>query len=226
MLMNWTSKVAGMTRRAPEVSAAVDGGLIAQTHGLLAGTRVASNLGWRAVDKIAVGDEVLTFDNAMQRVAEVHRSVIWPQARATPAQLWPVVVPQGAMGNRCEITLLPDQGVMVDCDAAQDMQGDPFAVVPAQALEGLHGIHRQPVETPVELITLFFQSEEVIYAEGGLLVHCPRTFVSLDDMLAPATPVYDVLTGRDAAFLVDCLDMEAQIVASGGYQAAQANAAC
>ena len=51
------------TRRTVEMTGAYDGGLATLSHGLMAGTRVASNLGWRAIDALAVGDKVLTFDN-------------------------------------------------------------------------------------------------------------------------------------------------------------------
>ncbi|WP_241525652.1 Hint domain-containing protein [Pseudophaeobacter leonis] len=39
--------------------------------GLLAGTHVASNLGWRPVEALCAGDKVLTFDHGMQTIVEV-----------------------------------------------------------------------------------------------------------------------------------------------------------
>ena len=39
-----------------------------RTTGLVAGTRIATAMGWRAVEAIAVGDLVLTFDNGLQPV--------------------------------------------------------------------------------------------------------------------------------------------------------------
>jgi hypothetical protein len=46
------------------------------------------------------------------------------------------------VGNKECLTLLPHQGVMLECEAASDLYGDPFAIVVAQALDGVRGIHR------------------------------------------------------------------------------------
>ncbi len=60
------------------------------SHGLIAGTHVASSLGWRTVDAITIGDNVLTFDNAMQPVVEIRRDVKWKDATSVPKARWPV----------------------------------------------------------------------------------------------------------------------------------------
>ena len=82
-MFGWKNKSDKYHHRATEMSGAYDGGLTAATHGLMAGTRVASNLGWRAVEALAPGDLVLTFDNGMQPIAEVRRSSIWLDAPDT-----------------------------------------------------------------------------------------------------------------------------------------------
>ena len=64
-MFGWKNKTTGMHRRSIEMSGAYDGGLVALTHGLMAGTRVASNLGWRAIEALTVGDKALTFDLAL-----------------------------------------------------------------------------------------------------------------------------------------------------------------
>ena len=99
------------------------------SHGLLEGTHVASSFGWRTVDAIAVGDKVLTFDNAMQPVVEIRRDMRWLEATSTPKARWPVRIPAGAMGNRRDLSILHNQGILVESEAANDPQGDPFAVV-------------------------------------------------------------------------------------------------
>ena len=220
------AKTDAMHRRAFEATGAYDGGLAVQTHGLMAGTRVASNLGWRAIEALTVGDMVLTFDNGMQEIKEVRRSTFWTDAPDTPRAQWPVIVPVGALGNREELTLLADQGVVVECDAAADMYGDPFAIIAAQALDGVRGIYRAAPAEKIELIAISFNAEEVIYAEGGALIHCPAHTLTLDAFLNTDTPAYDVLSPRDAAFVAECLVVEDQILASGGWKGGQTAAHC
>jgi len=225
-MFGWKNKSDKYHHRATEMSGAYDGGLTAATHGLMAGTRVASNLGWRAVEALAPGDLVLTFDNGMQPIAEVRRSSIWLDAPDTQSNFWPVIVPAGALGNRTELTLLAEQGVLVESDAAQDMYGDPFAIVAATALDGVRGIHRAPPMQQIELITVTFAEEQVVYAEGGALIHCPATSVTLDRFLDTNIPCYEILDRSNAAFVVECMVIEDQILATAGQRDTQSSAHC
>lgn len=177
------------------------------SHGLIAGTHVASNLGWRAVDALSVGDKVLTFDNAMQTVVEIRRETLWSDPYEAPELTWPVHVPKNALGNRCALTLMPDQGIMVESDATEDAHGDPFAVIPALSMIGLRGIDRVPPRDTIEVITLFFADDQVVYVEGGVLAFCPRAGCLVSDMDAPAG-AYEVLGLADAEFLVECMKFE------------------
>lgn len=225
-MFGWKTKTNAMPRRSLEATGAYDGGLAALTHGLMANTRVASNLGWRAIEALAVGDMVLTFDNGMQEITEIRRSTVWMDAPDTAPAMWPVIVPAGALGNRQELTLLADQGVLVESDAASDMYGDPFAVIPAQSLDGVCGIYRAAPAQQIELIAVYFADEQVIYAEGGALIHCPANTTALDKFIEAQPAAYDVLNIRDAAFLAECLVMEDAMLASGGWVDSQMAVHC
>jgi hypothetical protein len=204
-------KVQQPNRRTAEMSGAYDGGLAALSHGLMAGTRVASNLGWRAIDALAVGDKVLTFDHGMQEITDIRRAHLWLDAPDSAEALWPVVVPADALGNREELVLLPDQGVMIESDAAQDMHGDPFAVITARSLVGLRGIRQRRPMQRVELFAVYFAHDEVIYAEGGALIHCPADMSTLDKFLEAGTPTYTVLSGEAGEELADMMYLEEQM---------------
>ncbi|MEL6463841.1 MAG: Hint domain-containing protein [Pseudomonadota bacterium] len=205
-MFGWTKTQA--PRRMPETTAAWDGGVMS-TRGLLSGTRVATSMGWRAVEALAVGDLVLTFDAGLQSLVEVRREMFWTADAPAPAVYDSVFVPAGALGNSADLELLPDQGVLVESDAACDVYGDPFAVVSAKSLEGYRGIHRVAPRTQIEVVTLVFAEEQVIYAEGGALLHCPRLMVHLDE-IGGVPSGYDVIPARDAAFLVECMKVEDQ----------------
>lgn len=208
-MFGWMNKTA--PRRMADMSGACDGAVM-KTRGLLAGTRVATVMGWRAAEALAPGDMVLTFDNGLRELVDVRRDTFWVADMMAPAAYAAVFVPAGAMGNSADLELLPDQGVLIESDAACDVHGDPFAVVPAKALDGFRGIRRMAPRTQVEVITLVFADEQVIYAEGGALIHCPRTHLRLDQ-LGCETGGYDLVGARDAAFLIECMAVEDRIAA-------------
>jgi hypothetical protein len=225
-MFDWKTKLTAPPKRSIEMTGAYDGGLGVQTQGLMAGTKVASNLGWRAIEALAVGDSVLTFDHGMQPITEIRRRSFWLDAPDTNPAGWPVIVPVGALDNRQEMTLLADQGVMVECDAAADAFGDPFVVVPALALDGVRGIQRAAPAQQVELIAIYFEHAQVIHADGGALIHCPTNTVALDVFLNADVATYAVLSPRDAAFVAGCLEVEDRMLASGGWCDGQAAVRC
>lgn len=206
-MFGWNETNGRGAERMSEISGAMDGMLITGQAGFVGGTHVASNLGWRGVDALCAGDMVLTFDHGMQPIVDVRREFVSPGAELPRGQR-PVLIPQGALNNRTDIWMMPEQGLMVESDAAIDALGDPFAVVPAQALIGFKGVRRADAADRLEVTTLAFARDEVIYVEGGMLAHCPRPRRILTDTAAPEVPLYDVLSLHDARFLVECLAEE------------------
>lgn len=203
-MFGWKHKGAGESPVMADAMAMLDGPLITGQSGFLAGTSIASNLGWQPVETLKVGDKVLTFDHAMQTVADIQReTVTLPTDR--PTALHPVRVPKGACHNRQDLWLMPDQGLLVECEAVMDTLGDPYAVVPARLLRGYRGIAAGRPSDRIELTTLAFRQDEVIYVEGGLLVHCPAPRQLLDSADISHKALYERLGGAAARFLVNCL---------------------
>lgn len=201
-------KETGPTGDAADCGGQRDGMRITGEAGFIGGTCVASNLGWRGVDALCAGDLVLTFDHGMQPIVDVRRERRVAPGQGSGAAHCPVLIPAGALNNRTDMWLMPEQGLMVESDAAIDALGDPFAVVPAQALIGYRGIARAGGYERLEVTTLAFANDEVVYVEGGMLAHCPRPLEILTDRPAPEQPLYDVLNLHDARFLVECLAEE------------------
>ena len=141
--------------------------------GLVAGTLVATAMGWRSVDAIAKGDLVLTFDRGMQPVRHITRGRLWQADGSCPRSLWPLKVPAGALGNLKDMILLAEQSVLVESDTADILFEDPFAVLMASDLDGFRGIERiKPVED-FEVVQLQFDDDEVVFAASGALIYCP-----------------------------------------------------
>ena len=210
------NSVLGRTFKTIETTGAFDGvdtTTSGMASGLVAGTRIATNIGWRAAEAIAPGDQVLTFDGGMQVVRRITRSVLWSSPRNCPEYLWPLEVPAGALGNQRAMLLLPEQNVMVESDAAEEMFGDPFVMIPATALNGFCGITRVKPHNEVVVYTLHFDQEQVVFACSGALFHCPSdTEGCLLDMEQNASP-YAALPLKDANMLVAHMEMEIKAAA-------------
>lgn len=205
-MVDWMSATGWGTRRMNETT---DGHDVGARSGLMAGTRVATAMGWRAVDALAEGDMVLTFDAGLQQITKVTRQVIWAGERACPGQFWPLTVPAGALGNRGDIYLLANQYVMVESDAGEDLFGDPFSLIVARALEGVNGIKAAPPVHGRAAIVLHFESEQVVFAESGVLYYCPSACGLLGQAVGKRVgPPYRALTAQDAEVLVWCIESE------------------
>lgn len=188
-----------------------EAGLMAQAtlaelaSGLMAGTKVATQIGWRDVAAVAVGDQVLTFDGGMQTVAAVHREIIATGGELAPGDAWPMFVPAEALGNRDDMFLLPNQAVMIEADAAEEVFGDPFAMIPALALDGYRGITRVPPADTMEVVTLAFAQDEVVFANTGALIFCPKS----NDIFDAGLSAYSALPLDEAKALVAVMKLDA-----------------
>jgi hypothetical protein len=204
-MFGWKASTTSFAARPAESSGAMNGVLITGQSGFVTGTCVASNLGWRAVEALSVGDKVLTFDHGMQTIMDIQRETMVAPDQMTLPLLSPILVPEGAMNNRKDLWLMPDLGMLVESDAATDALGDPFAVVPARSLKGLRGIRSAPSSVRLEITTLSFAQDEVVYVEGGMLAHCPRPRSIMTEAAEDNEGLYDVLDMHSALSLVECL---------------------
>lgn len=177
--------------------------------GLVTGTRIATTMGWRPVEALAEGDRVLTFDEGLQQITRVSRIRLWDGSEGCPPSFWPIHVPVGALGNRTAMDVLPGQSVMVESDAAEEIYGDPFALIPALAIEGNDGVHRVSPSDELEVVVLHFATEQIVFADNGALFFCAA---GLDTSARTATapipehPAYKVLSLQEARLLAGYLE--------------------
>jgi len=211
-MFGWMSKNQSKgIKRMTDVTGAYDGGATGVMSGLVEGTRVATAMGWRPVEAIAVGDKVLTFDAGLQVVTRIECRALWSGETACPPRFWPLEVPAGALGNRQMMYLLPNQGVLLESDAAEMVYGDPFTLLPAQALDGVNGIHRVPPRHGTDVVTLHFETEQVVFANSGALFFAPSSRDLLDRAFDGDTePLYTVLPMDEAVILAEAIQLEAQ----------------
>lgn len=176
--------------------------------GIMAGTPIATPQGWSPVEALRPGDPVITFDSGLRRITDVFH------ARMTadlPRLLWPIRVPAGALDCRTDLLLAPEQKLLVESDAAEELYGNPFALLPAMALEGWRGIHRARPE-PATIVQLRFSRDQFLYASRAVLLACPGDSLDLTSGLAglasPPKADYCALTLSQARHLVACLMAE------------------
>ncbi|MDO8885278.1 Hint domain-containing protein [Pseudotabrizicola sp.] len=177
------------------------GGPLVVAEGVFATTLIATPGGWRLAGDLRPGTQVLTFDAGTQCVTQVH-SLPCDEA---PADFWPLRVPCWAMDNRDEVILLPEQKVLIEADVAEDLYGDPFALIPARALEGWRGIERcRPLEVAIA-VQLSFARHQVIYASRGVLLSCGADPFADSDWRAVPYSSYSL---AQAQHLIACLMAE------------------
>lgn len=137
--------------------------------GLLPGTLVATGTGWRKIETLQPGEMVLTFDNGMQPISRVHELTI-PQHALPAHKAFTMVVPQGVLGNRRQIDMLPLQEIIIESDFAEERYGDPFVLIQALMLEGFEGIRRVPITGDLRVFMPTFEQEQLIHICGMALL--------------------------------------------------------
>lgn len=166
--------VDDITAARPEIAAASNHVSHARPQpvaGLALGTLVETNTGWRPVDTLLPGDGVHTFDGGLRTLREVGHLFVAPDA-AGMRHAGLVHVPGGAVQNCSDLTLLPDQPVMIEHPLVEAMFDCPSALVPARCLIGLNGIAPVWTRDVIRAIALVFDEEEIVWANSGMLLHC------------------------------------------------------
>ena len=181
--------------------------------GLVEGTMIATEHGWTAVENLRPGDRVVTFDNGLQPLRRLNKSTLWTAQTGAPRATWPLSVPARALGNRSDMLLMPHQAVLIESDQAAEMFGDPFMLVSASVLEGYHGIDRVPPQRQIVLIAMEFDGDEVVYANGTVLVHCAAPRLTAEQARGavnrPQPGDYRRLTDHQGHALVNAMRAEA-----------------
>jgi hypothetical protein len=155
----WPDLEADMTRPVLVFDRALRADQLAQ--GLFAQTLVATPQGWRPAHQLYTGDTVLTVGSGPMSICGID----WEEP-----PLWQEHLPAGACGNRRGLSLPPGQSILIETEAAVPITGEPFALVPAMALEGWRGVEpREGLEAPLRLR---LEGEEMIYAGPGLILGC------------------------------------------------------
>ena len=116
-----------------------------------------------------------------------------------------ILVPGGALDNCEDFYLLPGAHVLLSGSAVAAITGDAAALVRAEDLAGHGGIGRALPVDGIEVVRFGFDEEEVIWANTGVLVHCPA------DDRDPVSGVFPVLDAEAARVLLTCRFLELEV---------------
>ena len=138
------------------------------TTGLVAGTLVETAHGWRDVASLRIGDAIQTLDGGLSRILGLDRRVLRPEPETSLIR-----IPGGCHDACSDILLMPGQHVLKDTLDDPTCHGAPFVLLPAFAMTVDAYVTRHFPDAEVEVITPLFADEEVIFANSGVLLHCP-----------------------------------------------------
>ncbi len=141
--------------------------------GLIAGTLVETENGWQPIELLRAGQYVQTFDGGLRQVRQIERSY-YGAAHGGFAIDGVVFIPGGALGNCDDLFAMPEQYLMIESRLAEELLGTPVVLLPASAFVGFYDVEWQHPQGVIEAVTLRFDQEELVYANSGVLLHCPK----------------------------------------------------
>ena len=145
-------------RAAPVVPARILGGIVA-------GTLVEGECGWVAAETLQIGDRVQTLDGGLARIHGIDRRKLNPHPDTAL-----IHVPGGTFDACSDLWLVPGQHVLIDTVGDHSA---PYLLVPALALTCNNAVRHSFPDSQIDIITPLFADEEVIFANSGVLLHCP-----------------------------------------------------
>lgn len=159
---------------------------VAPTPGFFAGTEVATRYAWTKVEDLQVGDTVLTAENGEQEIVGLERGSLSVSAHAAAAGQWPLLIPEGALGNERPMMVSPGMRVVIEDEATGSLFDLPCVSVRAENLVGYRGIARARVARALAHVTLLFDNPQTLVAQGGMFFDVPdakgvQNFLPLND---------------------------------------------
>ncbi|MDG1530836.1 MAG: Hint domain-containing protein [Paracoccaceae bacterium] len=124
------------------------------------GTKITTDRGDVAIEKLAEDDMVLTRDNGMQPIKWIGHS-----RACAKGHLAPIMIKKGAMGNERDLRVSPQHRMLVEGWNAEMLFGEDEVLVAAKHLVNGDTIFAQE-GNEVVYYHMLFDSHEIVFAEG------------------------------------------------------------
>jgi hypothetical protein len=134
------------------------------------GTLIESRRGSIPVEKLRVGDCILTRDNAFQEIKWIGTHEINNRQLTMNDKLRPIHIKRGALGRNLperDMYVSRQHRMLVSSPIAKRMFNTSEVLIPAIKLVGLPGITVSDDCTDITYFHLMFKRHEVIFAEGA-----------------------------------------------------------
>lgn len=134
------------------------------------GSMIRTDFGMVAIEKLAVGDMILTRDNGFQPIQWLGSRRLSAVQLAECPQFRPIRINAGALGAGCpqsDLLVSPQHRVLVRSAIAQRMFGCAEVLVAAKQLVGIAGIEIAQELEHVEYFHMLFDRHEIVYANGA-----------------------------------------------------------
>ncbi len=138
--------------------------------GLIAGTLVEGESGWRPIETLPEGGAVRTLDNGFVRPLRLECRRVQPREQGLV-----VLLPGGCLDASEDLALLPGQLLVVDTMGDPALEGAGHALVPALAALALDGTRALRPEQAFEVMIPHFAEARVVRAQSGVLLFCAGT---------------------------------------------------
>lgn len=138
----------------------------------VSGVKLETETGWRAVEDLIPGLHVHTLDGGLRRIVDMRVLSLAAGCNDYYADGL-TLIPGGVLGNCDAFYALPDQEILLRDKEVSDIAVSASALIRAQCLEGYRGITRTLPVDQIALIMLCFSETEVVWANTGVLMHCP-----------------------------------------------------
>lgn len=133
------------------------------------GTLIDTDRGPVEVERLTVGDRVLTKDNGYQVLRWIGRRDLTPAELAAQPQLRPILIRAGAFGPAMperDIRLSPQHRLLLTGARAELFAGEDEVFAPALHFLGLPGVVRDAAAAGASYLHLLFDRHEIVRSDG------------------------------------------------------------
>lgn len=141
------------------------------------GTRIRTDRGEIAIERLQVGDLVQTLDGGLQPIRWIGRRLMWADR-----DLAPIVFAPHALENTTTFAVSPCHRVLVSGWRAELVSGNTEVLVAAKHFLGRDGVYQAPPGV-VEYFHILLNRHEIIFADGqpAESLHCQQDSLQLVD---------------------------------------------